>query len=428
MANEEHLKRILEGIDAWNLWRDKNPGVKPDLSGADLVGQDLIKGDLSNTDLSGAILRGARLAGVRLDNSNLDGADLTDVDMRDAQAAGANFVMAIADRGNFSGTNFSGAKMDRLQARRATFNSANFAGVAADNADFSRAIMGTVNLVDSSLREANLSAADLPNCNLLGADLLRANLKRSSGLNCSGLQSAKNWESSYRDVELACHAPIPTMPTKKTGSDSLMWKIDEAPVQSTGGAIGSSPIGGAPIAGPVAVAGALPGGTLPKTTTQAEVIARSAPRYQITISPEDVPPYIELKDRREGPKTLTDEQLGELEGNIDNAEELFGQLIDKLRKPIERGIGDNNPPPEFSIAQLEAEGIAAFAMIRAPIRDVAPYSEFQETLKELQNTFDSMGDAFDKLKGASKEHVQATATIVSALIKVGGLILVALLI
>ena len=36
MANEEHLSRLKQGIDAWNHWRDAEPEAIPDLSEADL--------------------------------------------------------------------------------------------------------------------------------------------------------------------------------------------------------------------------------------------------------------------------------------------------------------------------------------------------------------------------------------------------------
>jgi hypothetical protein len=36
MANEEHLARLKQGVDAWNTWREQNPAVVPDLSEADI--------------------------------------------------------------------------------------------------------------------------------------------------------------------------------------------------------------------------------------------------------------------------------------------------------------------------------------------------------------------------------------------------------
>ncbi len=49
MANEEHLKILKQGVEAWNGWREKNPQITPDLSKADLY-----KADLTGANLNGA--------------------------------------------------------------------------------------------------------------------------------------------------------------------------------------------------------------------------------------------------------------------------------------------------------------------------------------------------------------------------------------
>jgi hypothetical protein len=36
MANEEHLVRLQQGVEAWNAWREANRDIKPDLRGAAL--------------------------------------------------------------------------------------------------------------------------------------------------------------------------------------------------------------------------------------------------------------------------------------------------------------------------------------------------------------------------------------------------------
>ncbi len=41
MANEEHLKILKQGVEAWNEWREKNPKITPGLSKADLYKADL---------------------------------------------------------------------------------------------------------------------------------------------------------------------------------------------------------------------------------------------------------------------------------------------------------------------------------------------------------------------------------------------------
>ena len=37
MANEEHLARLKQGVEAWNAWRYENSTIQPDLSGANLA-------------------------------------------------------------------------------------------------------------------------------------------------------------------------------------------------------------------------------------------------------------------------------------------------------------------------------------------------------------------------------------------------------
>ena len=56
MANDEHLTRFRQGGEAWNAWRSQNPGVVPNLSGANLSWADLSEAYLSGADLSGADL------------------------------------------------------------------------------------------------------------------------------------------------------------------------------------------------------------------------------------------------------------------------------------------------------------------------------------------------------------------------------------
>jgi hypothetical protein len=95
MANPEHLKLLLRGVDAWNEWRIKEPSVRPDLEfeGADLRGADLSEADLSEADLRRAILNlGGGKADLLLTDLipilNLDGeADLSEANLRPARKA-----------------------------------------------------------------------------------------------------------------------------------------------------------------------------------------------------------------------------------------------------------------------------------------------------------------------------------------------------
>jgi hypothetical protein len=79
MANGEHLAILKQGADVWNEWRDKNPVVRPDFSGATLRWADLSRGDFRYTDFSGAVLREADLTRARLGYTTFANVDLSEV-------------------------------------------------------------------------------------------------------------------------------------------------------------------------------------------------------------------------------------------------------------------------------------------------------------------------------------------------------------
>ena len=119
MADPAHLEVLLQGVDAWNAWRAKQPyDINLDLIEADLFeaqlgganltranlyGANLYGTNLSCTDLIEALLieadlRGANLYGADLRGANLYGADLRRADLRGADLAYANLVEAnLAD-------------------------------------------------------------------------------------------------------------------------------------------------------------------------------------------------------------------------------------------------------------------------------------------------------------------------------------------
>ena len=84
---------------------------------------------------------------------------------------------------------------------------ANLAG-----ADLRRADLRGANLFGATLAGADLASADFFKATLDGADLTGANLVGARFLTCPQLVAARNWQSSFRDPELACGAPIPPMP------------------------------------------------------------------------------------------------------------------------------------------------------------------------------------------------------------------------
>jgi uncharacterized protein YjbI with pentapeptide repeats len=126
VADKAQVKLVKEkGVDTWNEWRQANPKVRPDLSGAtlrrakftgvNLRGADLRASDLSECDLTGADLSGANLHWTNLNESNLTGANFGRAALMDTQFSGADlketdFTDSIVAQAVFANVDFSRAR------------------------------------------------------------------------------------------------------------------------------------------------------------------------------------------------------------------------------------------------------------------------------------------------------------------------------
>lgn len=170
MANPEHLKMLSQGVGAWNRWRKKQPGIKPDLCLAKLAG---IKPDynlnLAEADLSGADLSDAKLVMANLTGANLFKADLCKADLSTASLAGATLSKAF-----LFGAKLADADLTKANLSKATLSKANLAG-----ANLSKATLIGANLFEANLWEANLETANFTDANLSGTNLTEANLSNA---------------------------------------------------------------------------------------------------------------------------------------------------------------------------------------------------------------------------------------------------------
>jgi len=122
MANDEHVTLLKQSVDVWNKWRDENPDIRPDLSGANL--------------------RETYLESAKLSGADLRGADLREVNLRKAN---------LSDATNLFRTDYLSETENLLR-------------VALTGSE-------TANLFPTDLTGANLSGAFLPEANLFHTDL-----------------------------------------------------------------------------------------------------------------------------------------------------------------------------------------------------------------------------------------------------------------
>ena len=145
VADEEHIRRLQQGAEAWNTWR-RDILRRGDLSHADLRGANLNEADLHEAylrgaDLGDAYLGGANLRGANLREANLSGAFLSRANLGDANLSGANL----------SGTNLTGTNLSE----------ANLSGASLIYADLWRANLKGANLTMAKLGETALTGITL---------------------------------------------------------------------------------------------------------------------------------------------------------------------------------------------------------------------------------------------------------------------------
>ena len=209
MANKEHIKWFLEGVESWNKRRQKEP-FEPDFERANIpfeLGSHMNSFEevnLSDGRFRQANFSGLNLKGANLKNARFEGAILKDVDLSGAELGGANFNHAILSKaklGNvkalktrFNSADLSGADLQDAELEGAILKDVDLSGAELGGANFNHAILskaklGNVKALKTRFNSADLSGADLQDAELEGADLLAAKLIQANFTN------TKPWNS-----------------------------------------------------------------------------------------------------------------------------------------------------------------------------------------------------------------------------------------
>lgn len=254
MANEEHLAILRNGVAVWNRWREENPDVQIDLRSADLRDEnlsganfrnaalsgcnfhdaflnktDFSSADLRSAQLTGAQIREASFVGANLEGTGLTQADASDADFSEAYMKGSVFISATLARAilskthcrdsNFNAADLSQAVLLGTDFRDSHMEGARFTGASLENADLMRCDCRNAYFHAANLKNANLRRAKLAQADFTEAKLTYANLLDVTELTCEQLILAIDWETTYRDTDLACGEAIPDLNAPSAAAD-----------------------------------------------------------------------------------------------------------------------------------------------------------------------------------------------------------------
>ncbi len=163
MANPEHLAKLKEGVERWDQWRIQNPGIRPDLRGADLTGARL-RGNLIKDRIDSKYKKTANFRETDFNGARLEGADLFWANLQGTDLSNADLTSAYCMMTDFSNANLSGAKLWRANLRGASLR-----GASLSEADLREAI----------LVETNLEKANLTGCNVYGISVWNVCLEQA---------------------------------------------------------------------------------------------------------------------------------------------------------------------------------------------------------------------------------------------------------
>jgi hypothetical protein len=146
MANEEHLKLLNQGTEVWNLWREKNPFLVPDLNYANLDNANLGRFNLSTCSMEGVSLRYVSLRLANMSHTNLHKADLYFTDLFSANLVNLNLTDSNLIGVFLSGADLRNARFCNARLRYATIFDCLLKGADFLGAQISESIFANVDL------------------------------------------------------------------------------------------------------------------------------------------------------------------------------------------------------------------------------------------------------------------------------------------
>jgi hypothetical protein len=179
MAHEEQLRIIRKGVDIWNEWRQKNPGIDVELEREFLSMADLRRANLARANLAGANLWRANLAGA-----NLTGAYLYML----IPSFNGPFSRFYTDIANLSGADLRGANLSGADLGKAGLRATRLIGVDFCDATLTGSMVYGASVwdikVNDRTKQQDLVITDIPGYGLpAGPDITVDNIKVAQFIN-----------------------------------------------------------------------------------------------------------------------------------------------------------------------------------------------------------------------------------------------------
>lgn len=127
-TSKAHIAILRRGVDVWNDWRNKNPGIRPELSGANLAGKDLSGANLRDAMMPGCFLKNVKLRGADLSRASLIHSVITFSDLSGAKLVRAYLGAANLYCSSLAGANLAGAMLDGASLVDTEVENARFTG------------------------------------------------------------------------------------------------------------------------------------------------------------------------------------------------------------------------------------------------------------------------------------------------------------
>jgi uncharacterized protein YjbI with pentapeptide repeats len=167
MENEECMRLLKQGTQAWNTWRMQHPDSKrlnlsrSDLSGLDLHGVNFREVDLNFAKLSQVNLNQANLINVDMTYADLSSANLRETQLRHAIVMYANLDDADASHADLSETVFVEASFTRTNLRRANMSQADLTGSVLTEALFLETDISSATFANTTMYHTVFGGVDL---------------------------------------------------------------------------------------------------------------------------------------------------------------------------------------------------------------------------------------------------------------------------